>query len=41
MSALVGEEIKSTIFREDWIRNAGLMAIGALALFLSQTLGLL
>jgi hypothetical protein len=41
MAGLIGAEIKDSIFREDWIRNAGLMAIGATGLWVAQQLGLL
>lgn len=41
MANLIASTIRDLTKSEDWIRNAGLMAIGALALFLAQSLGLL
>lgn len=41
MMELVGLKIKQTLKKEDWIRNAGMMAIGALAYVLAQQLGIL
>lgn len=41
MADLIGSQIKDKLTREDWIRNGGLMAIGALALVVAQMLGLI
>lgn len=41
MMDLVGAKIKQHLQREDWIRNIGLMAIGAFAYVLAGQLGLL
>ena len=41
MSDLVGLKIKQHLAKEDWIRNGGMMAIGALAYVILQQLGLL
>jgi len=41
MMELVGLKIKQAMSKEDWIRNGGLMAIGALAYILATQLGLL
>lgn len=41
MMDLVGMKIKQHMSKEDWIRNAGMMAIGALAYVITQQLGLL
>jgi len=41
MMDLVGMKIKQHLKREDWIRNGGLMAIGALAYIIATQLGLL
>ena len=38
-SSLVGEQIRNKLAQEDWIRNVGLMAMGATALWLGQSLG--
>ena len=38
-SSLVGEQIRNKLEKEDWLRNAGLMAIGATGLWLAQNLG--
>lgn len=40
MAELVGTRIKKALMREDWIRNFGLMGIGAAAVFIAQNLGL-
>lgn len=40
-SDLIGDSIREKLATEDWIRNAGLMAMGATALFLAQNLGFL
>lgn len=41
MSDLVGMKIKQHLSKEDWIRNAGMMAIGALAYIILGQLGLI
>jgi len=41
MMDLVGTKIRQQLRKEDWIRNIGLMALGALAYVLSMQLGLL
>jgi len=41
MSDLVGLKIKQHLSKEDWIRNAGLMGLGALGYVIVQQLGLL
>lgn len=41
MANLIGQQIREKIAQEDWIRNAGLMAIGATALWVAQNLGVL
>jgi hypothetical protein len=41
MADLIGSQIKEKLTKEDWIRNAGLMSMGALGLFIAQTLGLI
>lgn len=38
-SSLVGEQIRNKLESEDWLRNVGLMAIGATALWLAENLG--
>ena len=38
-SSLVGAQIREKLESEDWLRNAGLMAIGATALWVAQSLG--
>ena len=40
-SSLVGEQIRNKLEKEDWLRNAGLMAIGATGLWVMQNLGFL
>ena len=41
MAELIGLKIKQHLTREDWIRNAGLIGIGAAAVFAAQALGVL
>ena len=41
MSDLVGMKIRQHMAKEDWIRNAGMMAIGALAYVMLEQLGLI
>ncbi len=41
MSDMVGLKIKQHMSKEDWIRNAGMMAIGALAYIILGQLGLM
>lgn len=41
MMDLVGTKIRQQLRKEDWIRNIGLMALGALAYVISMQLGLL
>lgn len=41
MANLIGSRIKSILHKEDWIRNVGLMGIGATAILLGQQLGII
>jgi len=41
MSDLIGVGLRQRILKEDWVKNFGLMAIGATALWLAQTMGVI
>jgi hypothetical protein len=41
MAELIGTKIKQQLFREDWIRNAGLIGIGIAATLVAQTIGVM
>jgi len=41
MADLIGVGLRQRILKEDWVKNAGLMAIGATALWVAQTMGII
>lgn len=41
MSDLIGVGLRQRILKEDWVKNFGLMAIGATALWVAQTMGII